>query len=196
MNPNDEQAKLKFQQVADAYEILSNADKRRAYDANPDAHKQHQSSAGQQQQQQRAHDTWAQATSDTTIIKEALREFGIELQEDLSEVAAAVAKGDYSKIWDFAKRRRALVISVALPLVALLRFPGPILAALRVVPTVLLGGMTVLVRMKLGGFAFRVLWAMTVTAAQYSRQVTRQHRAARLQAQRKKSSQRKRGTRR
>ena len=75
-------------------------------------------------------------------------------------------KGDYDKMWIFAKDHRGLILSVVLPLFALFRFPGPALAALRLIPNLLIMVMNIMVRVRMPVYRiWHYLWRKTIAIA-------------------------------
>jgi hypothetical protein len=145
--PEQDRAKVKWQEAADAYEILSNDSKRAAYDASgyddPFGFGSQQGQQGQQysqqqqqQQQANAQQTWSTVTADADIIEEALREYAEEVQENFVAAASGVADGDLQPSWEFLKRHKGVVATVVLPAFLVFRFPGPVLAFIRFIPQI------------------------------------------------------------
>ena len=168
-------AKIKWQEAANAYEILSDTKKRAAYDANRDSsnfggfggsYAQYRGQQQQQQQQQQANaqQTWSTVTSDADILEEALNEYIEEVQENIAAAAAGAAKGDLEPTWNFLNRHKGLVATVVLPTFLIFRFPAPVIAALRFIPQI--GGLLLMVIARMGPrnsivlmrSLFRILW--------------------------------------
>jgi hypothetical protein len=167
-------AKIKWQEAANSYEILSDAKKRAAYDANSDSsnfyggfggsNSQYQGQQQQQQQQANAQQTWSTVTSDADILEEALNEYIEEVQENIAAAAAGAAEGDLEPTWNFLKRHKGLVATVVLPTFLIFRFPAPVIAALRFIPQIGAFLLMIIVRMGtrnsivLMRTLFRFLW--------------------------------------
>jgi DnaJ-class molecular chaperone len=91
VNPGDHSAKEKFQEVAAAYELLRDAKKRADYDryeasggsnyqSNKTTQDWHQSAS---YAQTNAHDIFTQVQQDAEVVKDALKMYAEEVQDDL-----------------------------------------------------------------------------------------------------------------
>eukprot|EP01031_Cornospumella_fuschlensis_P026956 gene26956-32570_t len=91
MHPNDPTAKARFQEIANAYELLSDESKRRAYDFTGQGwgdngmggSTSQGSNANDAYANKHAEDVFNQVSSDLDIIKEALKLYQEEVQDEL-----------------------------------------------------------------------------------------------------------------
>jgi DnaJ-class molecular chaperone len=102
-------AKKKWQDAANAYEVLSDPIKRKRYDENLATQGsgggggfwgQQQQQSSSQQHQANANQQWDTVTNDADIIEEAIREYAEELKEDAELAAEGMAKGDFGEVND------------------------------------------------------------------------------------------------
>mmetsp|Transcript_12458 Transcript_12458/g.19798 ORF Transcript_12458/g.19798 Transcript_12458/m.19798 type:complete len:422 (-) Transcript_12458:193-1458(-) len=140
LNPNDETAKVKFQEVSSAYSVLKDDSKRAQYDSI-----RARGFRGSDPQQQNYEYTYTYSGPDMgtydaeSMFREVFDEFGMrDLEEYFSkakrEAGIAVeeaSKGNYKPGWEFAKNHKGLIASIVLPAMLVLRFPGLVLVAIR-----------------------------------------------------------------
>lgn len=149
LNPNDAQAKIKFQIIADAYSILSDASKKNEYDTygtvrgyanfgKASKNTSYQEYGGQTHDNsysggfhQNAEEVFRRAQEDVDVIREAFQEYVEDLKAELSYAMDRAASGDWVEVWNLAKAYKGLFIGVVLPAVVFLRFPALIAVAMR-----------------------------------------------------------------
>ena len=154
VNPGDEGAKLKFQRVADAYAVLKDPKRREQYDANPYGDT-FESGGG-------AH-YYEDGTDAYSQFREVFDEFGLrdldvyaqEVKTEATVALDAAKNGDYNPAWEFAKKRRGLILAILLPTVFVLRFPGAVAAALRVL---MVGALGLLQNPMVRNLIIRAMW--------------------------------------
>ena len=133
LRPNDPTATKKFQELSAAYDEIKDSGARAAYDArarfqdtDPGYGRPHQQSAQQSAAQAAA--TWAEAWADAGALLEAAQAWWEEeyaaLDEDVEEFSAAVTHRRLGDALDVVKRRSGLIVSVVVPALVLLRWPG------------------------------------------------------------------------
>eukprot|EP00613_Pedinella_sp_CCMP2098_P070575 CAMPEP_0171923106 /NCGR_PEP_ID=MMETSP0993-20121228/21784_1 /TAXON_ID=483369 /ORGANISM="non described non described, Strain CCMP2098" /LENGTH=275 /DNA_ID=CAMNT_0012560997 /DNA_START=339 /DNA_END=1170 /DNA_ORIENTATION=+ len=144
-------AKQKWQEAANAYEVLSDANKRAAYDRGPSAtgssggggwpggaSSSSSWGGGGAQQDANAQSQWDDVTSDSEVVEEAINEYAEELKENAAKAAEGAANGDFTEVWNFVKQHKGLVATVVVPSLLIFRFPAPAFAALRFLPQAML----------------------------------------------------------
>ena len=142
LNPNDASASLRFREISDAYRILKDPVKRRAYESSSSEREYQQWQQGYanrhhgggqhrstQQQEDDPFEMFRQVYNDFGV--DEYREYARVMQKDLEVSLSAAWRGDYSPAWDFVGRYRSVIVGVLLPLALVLRFPGLIVGALR-----------------------------------------------------------------
>eukprot|EP00981_Chlorochromonas_danica_P007591 scaffold1818_cov214-Ochromonas_danica.AAC.2 len=166
LHPNDPRAKEHFQEIAAAYEILSDEKKRRMYDSTgyTGSSSSSSSSSGysQQQQQQHAEDIFNSVAADFDIIREALSNYTEELRDEMNYVVDCVQRGDWGEVWEVAKHHKVLILGVVVPSFLLLRYPPLVLGVLRLA---WMGGQVVVAFLLYTGqfdLAARMLWKLIV----------------------------------
>jgi hypothetical protein len=142
LNPTDPEAKEKFQAIAAAYEILSDESKRRMYDTNGFTGQGTTGNSGggsqyyQQQSsytQQQAEEVFRTVQEDFDIVQDALKSYSDELRDEMNVAVDAIRRQDWETLWDITKAHSALIATVVVPTVLLLRYPPAVFAVLRVV---------------------------------------------------------------
>ena len=140
LRPNDPTATKKFQELSAAYDEIKDSGARAAYDArarfqdtDPGYGRPRQQSAQQSAAQAAA--TWAEAWADAGALLEAAQAWWEEeyaaLDEDVEEFSAAVTHRRLGDALDVVKRRSGLIVSVVVPALVLLRWPGAAVWVLR-----------------------------------------------------------------
>jgi hypothetical protein len=143
MNPNDPKAKARFQDLANAYEILSSPTKRITYDwtgststSSPSSSSTPSSWSEDLKEEIKeefarcgaaAEEVFLGVASDAEVIRESISNYFIDLQEDFVDAF----KGSWKEKIEFVKRHPFLVCSVLLPAVIFARFPALILVLAR-----------------------------------------------------------------
>ena len=140
LRPNDPTATKKFQELSAAYDEIKDSGARAAYDArarfqdtDPGYGRPRQQSAQQSAAQAAA--TWAEAWADAGALLEAAQAWWEEeyaaLDEDVEEFSSAVTHRRFGDALDVVKRRSGLIVSVVVPTLVLLRWPGAAVWVLR-----------------------------------------------------------------
>lgn len=152
LNPSDPEAKEKFQAIAAAYELLSDAKRRATYDATGSTG-QYQSYGGANGQpggngggnqhyygqqadyggysQQHAEDIFRSVQGDVDVIKEALGLLREEWRDEFNVMVDAMQRGDWPQVWEIAKEHRLLISAVVVPTILFLRYPPAVFAVMR-----------------------------------------------------------------
>lgn len=139
LNPSPD-ATLRFQELARAYDVLSNATKRAAYDS-------HGGGSGGHAPDPSMRDIDAAELFRSVLEEMGLEDFRVYLQtvkQDAEAAGAAARRGEFRPAGDFVVAHKALSACVILPLAVVLRYPGAVAVALRVVaalPTLLLAAL-------------------------------------------------------
>ena len=148
LNPNDPQAKLKFQVIADAYSILSDSLKKKEYDTfgrvrgysnfgTPSSNTSYQEYTGQSHGSYgsggygNAEEIFKKVQEDVDIIREAFQEYVEDLKAELTYAMDCAARGEWGEVWNLTKAYRGLFIGVVFPALVFLRFPALIAVAMR-----------------------------------------------------------------
>lgn len=147
LNPNDSQAKLKFQVIADAYSILSNASKKREYDtfgrvqgysnfgknSKNTTYQQYTGQNGDYNDNfhENAEEIFKTVQEDVDIIREAFQEYVEDLKAEMSYAMDSAARGDWVEVWNLAKAYKGLFVGVVLSALFFLRFPALIAVVMR-----------------------------------------------------------------
>jgi len=143
MNPNDPTAKEKFQQVAAAYELLSDEKRRRVYDstgrANETTYAGNQewnnaySSGGAASSEQHAEDIFNSVKEDFDVIKDAFHSYTEEIRDELQYAIDCTKKQDWDGLMEVAKTHKLLIAGVVVPTVLFLRYPPAVFFVLRAI---------------------------------------------------------------
>lgn len=179
LNPNDPEAKEKFQAVAAAYELLSDPKRRAQYDATgytgQQAYNNTSSSSegsqhyyGQQANyggysQQHAEDIFRSVSADVDVIKEALLLLKEEWRDEFNLLLDAAHRRDWHQVWEIAKDHRLLISSIVIPTILFLRYPPAVFAVLRMMMAGLNVGVAFLVYTGNLEVAARLIWRQIVT---------------------------------
>ena len=127
-NPGDVNAKQKFQEIAEAYTVLSDDSQRQQYDSygvsNDD---------GVQQYQQRQSYGYSapQNVNPEEVFKKMFEELGLQetiknlenAKEEATFAIEAAGKGDWAPAKAFASNHKGLILGVVAPVLILIRFP-------------------------------------------------------------------------
>ena len=135
-NPGDANAKQKFQEIAEAYTVLSDDSQRQQYDSYGVSNDQ-----GFQQYQQRQSYGYSapQNVNPEEVFKKMFEELGLQETiknlEDAKEEATfaieAAGKGDWAPAKAFASNHKGLILGVVAPVLILIRFPWIIVLLMR-----------------------------------------------------------------
>lgn len=128
VNPNDPMAKAKFQEIAEAYEILSDDKRRRMYDATGYGGS---SSSGHSSSTQHAEEIFNSVQQDIDVIREALQSYGEEMKDEMVYAMECVKRGDWEGLYDVAKAHKVLIFGVVVPTFVFLRYPPLVFTAMR-----------------------------------------------------------------
>jgi len=161
LNPNDEFAKKKFQEVSEAFDILKDDRKRREYDQTSSSSSYWSQDPGQNQHnQQRAQQQWQDVTDDADIINEALNEYMEQLAEDGDAAALGMWNLDFQPFGVFVSRHGGFFVAVLLPIFVIVRYPAAVLAFTRF-------GAAIFFRIVVltgGRGVFRMIWSALVAS--------------------------------
>lgn len=131
-NPGDKDAKVKFQQLAEAYSLLSDPTKRKEYDSF--GHRSNYNGGDARRDgfggfTGGAEDIFRGVGQDAEVVKKAVEEYFDEVQEDIKYMMKKAREGDWAEVWNVAKANKGLIFfGVAVPAV-ILRFPAAIMVA-------------------------------------------------------------------
>jgi hypothetical protein len=131
----------RFRMVAEAYEVLGNAQSRREYDGGAHASQQQQQSRGPRASQQQSqgfsspNDTFRTVWSELGFgeIDAYLR----QMQYEVGHAMAAAGKGNFGPAWSFAREHRAFLVGTIVPLALVTRVPALTALSLRLLPPAL-----------------------------------------------------------
>lgn len=115
-NPGDPKAKAKFQQITQAYEILSDEKKRALYDSGSYNESTYQQSAS-------AEDIFSSVQRDVEVIQEAFVSYLSDLSAEIQLGYTASTQGDWETVWDVVKYNRGIILGIVVPSIVILRFP-------------------------------------------------------------------------
>jgi len=133
LNPGDNLAKQRFQEVSEAYSVLKDNSKRRQYDRmGASSYQSPQGSGGGAQYNTEYQDPF-------DLFREVFDEFGIKdiesyatnVRDEATQALTQAKAGNYDGLWNFAKKRKGLIFSIVVPTFLILRFPGLVIAAVR-----------------------------------------------------------------
>mmetsp|Transcript_25126 Transcript_25126/g.41864 ORF Transcript_25126/g.41864 Transcript_25126/m.41864 type:complete len:313 (+) Transcript_25126:67-1005(+) len=156
LNPNDPKAKEKFQQVAAAYELLSDEKRRRMYDAT--GYTQEPS----YDQSVNAEDVFNAVREDFDVVKDALSMYRDEVYEEMDYAMDCIKRQDWDALYGLAMHHKVLIASVVIPTIIFLRYPPAAIFALRAVWALSYVGFVGLMRSGNVTLAARLLWANIV----------------------------------
>lgn len=178
LNPNDPEAKEKFQAVAAAYELLSDAKRRAQYDATGFTGQQQYTNNGSTEGgsqhyygqrsdyggygQQHAEDVFRNVQGDLDVIKEAMVLLREEWRDEFNLFLDALHRRDWNQVWEMAKEHRLLISVVVIPTVLFLRYPPAVFAVMRMAMAGLNVGVAFLVYTGNLQAAAQIIWRQIV----------------------------------
>lgn len=166
LNPNDPNAKDKFQRVAAAYELLSDEQRRRVYDATGRSQEATYGGGagdyGQRSSSQHAEDVFNSVKEDMDVIKEAFVMYTEEVKDELQYAVDCAKNQDWNGLWGVAKDHKLLILGVVVPTVVFLRYPPAVFVVLRVLWAMSNVALVGLLRSGNLTVAARTLWQMIV----------------------------------
>jgi len=144
-NPDDPYAKVKFQEVSEAYQTLSDPTRRRNYDADPGSwgggtgggaassgHPQDNAPYTDAEKQ------FLQVLEEIDVMREVVNKYVVELTEDVNYTKDQVTRGETGALLDFAERRKALAGAILFPVLIVFRMPWIVTAAITIIPRAML----------------------------------------------------------
>ena len=119
MNPDDPDAQERFQDIARAYQILSDDNERADYDNNPNSYDTSSSGGGSggggysQQDMTEAEKQFMDVLEEIDVMRDVASKYVDDLKDDVEFTKDSVGRGEVEELWYFAKRRkvRAYVLS-------------------------------------------------------------------------------------
>ena len=129
MNPGDAKAKAKFQQISQAYEVLSDEKKRSMYDRGD--YQETYENYGTQSAEAHSEEVFNSVQRDFEIIQEAFSMYLHDLYEEAQFAYEASLRGEWNDVWDVIKYNKGLILGVLVPSIVILRFPALIGVAAR-----------------------------------------------------------------
>jgi hypothetical protein len=129
VNPNDPTAKAKFQEISEAYEILSDEKRRRMYDATGYSGS---SSSAHSSSTQHAEEIFNSVQQDLDVIREALQSYGEEMKDEMVYAMECVKRSDWEGLLEVAKAHKVLIFGVVVPTFVFLRYPPLVFTAMRI----------------------------------------------------------------
>lgn len=181
LNPNDPNAKKRFQEIAEAYEILSDDTRRRMYDATgyagsgSSAHNNSQQGAAQH-----AEEIFNAVQQDFDVVKEALQSYGEEIKDEINYAMDCVKSGDWQGLFDVAKDHKGIIFGVVVPTLVFLRYPPLVFTALRLLYGGAQAALAGLVYTGNLHFAANRLWKAIVTLSQQQKERAVKRRSRKL----------------
>lgn len=139
LNPNDMKAKEKFQQVAAAYEVLSDPIQKRHYDTfgfteTNTGTRSSSSSNHQQYSEASAEEIFSSVSQDVGVMREAFNDYMQDLRDEFAEAAACASRGEWAEVREILENNRGAaigVLAILLPAVLFFRFPALIAGVIR-----------------------------------------------------------------
>lgn len=128
-NPNDVNAKAKFQEVSKAYTTLSDPIKKKEYDRI--GHDQYQKHSQSYPASQPDPEEVFRQVFDELGLRE-VKEYFVVVQKDAGNAMEKLKGGEFSELFEFAKSHHKLMVGLMVPLIAVLRHPVLVGAALRI----------------------------------------------------------------
>ena len=104
VNPNDPKAKERFQEVANAYEILIDEKKRRVYDQTGNA----EQTQAQYQHQQQAEDIFNSVMDDFDVVTEAFESYKEDVKSDINYAVDCAKANDWKGVFEVASEYKGL----------------------------------------------------------------------------------------
>jgi hypothetical protein len=114
-------------------------------------------------------DTFESVWEDLEIVKEAWNDLTQEAKEELEYAIRAADQGDYQPLWNVAIANKFLIMSIVLPIVAILRFPALVLGAFRFISPFISVVVYSLLRNGQGPIVARYLWKKLIELAKNRR---------------------------
>ena len=131
MNPGDAKAKAKFQQISQAYEVLSDENKRSMYDRGDYQTTYENYGDGSYSADAHSEEVFNSVQRDFEVIQEAFAMYLQDLYEEAQFAYEASLRGDWNDVWDVVKYNKGLILGVLVPSIVILRFPALIGVAAR-----------------------------------------------------------------
>lgn len=147
-NPDDPDAKRKFQEAADAYSLLSDKGRRASWDtfgtdSKSGAGGGYGNTSHTREDPMYAEKIFEDLLKDIDVAQTVVHDYFRDLRDDINFVAEDVSHGNYQELWEFVKRRKGLFATVFLPLLVVFRMPAVALAGTAFVA-------------RIGGLMFRI----------------------------------------
>ena len=178
MNPGDAKAKAKFQQISQAYEVLSDEKKRSMYDRG-DYYENFESSASHDAEAH-SEEIFNSVQRDFEIIQEALAMYLHDLYEEAQFAYEASLRGDWDDVWDVVKYNKGLIFGIIVPSVVILRFPALLGVAARLgfaAANMVLAGLLRSGQLQNAGY---ILWRRMVDMSLHQKKRAKERQLARM----------------
>eukprot|EP00667_Euglena_gracilis_P022257 EG_transcript_24718 len=151
--PDDPSATARFQALTNAYHHVKDGPARAAFAARGWA-----ADGGDGAGFEAAKATFRAVFADLQVLAEALRVYGDGVLEDLDQGRTAAAEGDWNKLWGLLQSNWALVAGLALPTLAILRFPAAVAFGLRLAVPALIQALLLLAATPAGQVVLPRMW--------------------------------------
>lgn len=160
LNPNDPSAKVKFQKISSAYEILIDPIKRSEYDKfgrNTTSEEKYYSN--------KAEDIFDSVRKDVEVIKDTFNNYINEFKDEIADAIEYAKKKEWEKLWIILTEHKLLLFCVIIPLGLFIRFPLAIVAVSRSLIAVSQLVFGLLIYTGYGTVAAKLLWKQIITLA-------------------------------